>query len=205
MSKLTLPLQAGKKYVRRDGSVVTVTHVDNHRERHMRIATCEPGGSVWADSGRGWRHREVPDDLVADYIEPKETNMPQESKYAEIFHWLADGKAVQRDRGNGWETATEDQVCYSIGNHVDPKYFRLKPATHFINGIEVPEPLRETPPNGTTVFLVNPMVEELYSGFVWGCRPSVTQSRWLKIGLVHINPADAVANAKAMLAFKESA
>ena len=75
---LTLPIEIGKKYVRRDGIVVEAKapHLDIDpscvyvgREDE---ATCEGFAHAYIDTGKIWpgdRGREHPNDLVADHIE----------------------------------------------------------------------------------------------------------------------------------------
>ena len=79
--------------------------------------------------------------------------------------------------------------------------YRAKPApapTIIVNGIEVPEPVREELEKGCRYWLANPTSPYLYSELCWG--GDDTDRRWLSRGLIHLNEAAAVAHTKAMLA-----
>lgn len=64
--KLTLPLEVGKKYVRRDGKVVEIARIN------FNIANSfDSSNAVWAQTGTVWMDGSETrnEDLVADYIE----------------------------------------------------------------------------------------------------------------------------------------
>lgn len=74
---LTLPIVAGKKYVRRDGVVIEarmVTYDGGRPFSHLVVGdpTAEPSANntVQKAHGRVWEGKELPFDFVADYIEP---------------------------------------------------------------------------------------------------------------------------------------
>ena len=81
--------------------------------------------------------------------------------------------------------------------HEDFEY-RRKPKTITVNGIEVPEPIREEPKVGEKFFLVNLASPTLVNDYSW------TQHRydkvWLNKGLLHLTEEAAIAHAKALLA-----
>ena len=74
--------------------------------------------------------------------------------YANILRAIADGEEIEWQRSNGcWEYQGLDQTFAEIAsNAYSPDRYRVKPKTITINGFEVPEPLREMPPDGTQVF-----------------------------------------------------
>ena len=76
--------------------------------------------------------------------------------------------------------------------------YRRKPKTITVNGIEVPEPIREELKNLERYYLAYPFSEELYSEYYWtGAKPD---KLWLENGLIHSTREAAIAHAKAMLA-----
>ena len=76
--------------------------------------------------------------------------------------------------------------------------YRRKPKTITVNGIEVPEPIRETPAMGDKYYLVNPAAFTLITHNSWANDPYDTQ--WLNKGLLHLTEEAAFAHAKALLA-----
>ena len=79
--------------------------------------------------------------------------------------------------------------------------YRAKPApapTIIVNGIEVPEPVREELENGQLYWLVFPVGEELSMEATW--YDEATHHTRLNRGLIHLTEDAAVAHAKAMLA-----
>ena len=79
--------------------------------------------------------------------------------------------------------------------------YRAKPApapTILVNGIEVPEPVREALEVGQAYWLAITYGPDLSVGLIWRDHP-IHFTR-LNRGLIHLNEAAAVAHAKAMLA-----
>lgn len=70
MSKLTLPIQAGKRYRMRDGRVTTVRRIDRHLfvDNHPRVH------DGYVSDGRRGSAQESPFDLVADVPECETCN-----------------------------------------------------------------------------------------------------------------------------------
>ena len=79
MSKLTLPIQVGKTYLRRDGKKVTCNKVDEGNQRYGQIAYFDGGDCCWVNNGRvdmdRWNH---PLDIVSDYVEPEWISDPHD-------------------------------------------------------------------------------------------------------------------------------
>lgn len=65
-AKLTLPLTAGQKVVRRDGKIVTVITVEGTGDFAVAHIDLAGPNAVWANTGQGDRTREVAKDIVAD-------------------------------------------------------------------------------------------------------------------------------------------
>ena len=76
--------------------------------------------------------------------------------------------------------------------------YRRKPRTITVNGIEVPEPIREEPKMGEKFFLVNLVSPTLVTAFPWSNHSYDTE--WLNKGLLHFTEEAAIAHAKALLA-----
>lgn len=76
MTTLTLPIVVGKKYVRRDGKVITANKYADakfSKEFAQINIGSEPeddSHAVYLHDGRVWQAQETDVDLVADYIEP---------------------------------------------------------------------------------------------------------------------------------------
>ena len=76
--------------------------------------------------------------------------------------------------------------------------YRRKPKTITVNGIEVPEPIREAPKVGEKFFFVDLSVSTLTTHFSW--ENDAFDRDWLNKGLLHFTKEAAIAHAKAMLA-----
>ena len=76
---------------------------------------------------------------------------------AELLRAIADGEEMEQayHQEPKWRAVDSTTVLDWITNgsleYYTP-YFRIKPKTININGIEVPEPMREMPPEGTSVY-----------------------------------------------------
>lgn len=124
MTKLTLPIEIGKKYVRRDGVVVTaekdadgdclafVGNADDDRARGFNFA--------WRSTGTIRHYSQADYDLISDYIEPAKGH-PHAEKMAEFaqdaretetpwerWEWLgASGTWHPADSSPAWKTWVE--------------------------------------------------------------------------------------------------
>ena len=123
--------------------------------------------------------------------------------FAHVLHAIADGKVIQRYFGNEvvWPTVSSTRLLESIaaGKAGDPAEYRVKPSTIVVNGIEVPEPQRVAPADGTAYWLANvTSIEFDQFELCWdGVESEMT---WLQRGLVHLSKENAIAHAKAMVA-----
>ena len=75
--------------------------------------------------------------------------------------------------------------------------YRRKPRTILINGIEVPEPIKEEPKVGEKVFFLNLSSFTLFNVYSWA--GDIYDKDWLNKGLLHFTEEAAIAHAKAML------
>lgn len=115
---------------------------------------------------------------------------------ADLIKAWTDGNTIQMrhiDKSE-WEDTAEPR--FSLTNQYD---YRIKPRTILINGIEVPEPVREPLEDG-----------QKYWTFITGWRDDVYQSEWegsdsdynfLNQGLVHLTREATEIYARAILSF----
>lgn len=120
--------------------------------------------------------------------------------YADVLIAIANGEKLQYQVSSGdWIDTTAEAALSEIAN-ANPQLgkFRVKPKTININGIEVPEPLREAPPHGTEVWfteLGDP------NRFVFtGC---LGDQNYLYAGLMHLTRRAALLHSKALRSFTD--
>lgn len=127
--------------------------------------------------------------------------------YAEILRAIADGERIQIiplvSEGR-WEDRTAEQALEILHcGRLAPTRMRVKPRTLTINGYEVPEPLREMPPEGATVYWPgfgpdsgDDNTERANVGYYPTMLPDL-----LDKGLLHLTRQAAIAHAKALVSF----
>lgn len=115
MTKLTLPIEIGKKYVRRDGQVVTARyHGGGYDGRKAIWPGDEDRSAVWQDNGRVWDCSPDDMDLVSDYQEPAKGH-PHAEKMAEFAQ-----DARETDRPwERWEASNDDGKNWYPMSHMD--------------------------------------------------------------------------------------
>ena len=102
---------------------------------------------------------------------------------AELLRAIADGLLLERDTAFGnleWEVCLPDTALALIAQGRDGE-LRIKPKTILIGGIEVPEPIRNTPELEAPYWLVDLSGEATPSG-TWD--NLVCERRWLRRGLL---------------------
>lgn len=203
MQKLTLPIQVGKKYVRRDGNVVVAKRPSQNKsaacvfigtgEVHEDIRGVE---HAWTENGLihgkgASNHR----DLVADYVEFTG------HVHAELMAEYAKDAAKSKEPWKDWEmTDSFDTTswisCTSHPGWISVLNYRRKPKTVTINGIVVNKGLTEAKYDDL-VFMpaLNSPDKYIALRFEWGRHMS------LERGLLHSTKEDAIAMADALLAF----
>lgn len=77
--------------------------------------------------------------------------------------------------------------------------YRRKPRTILINGIEVPEPVKQDLEPGRLFFLVNILDHEKIYSTSWNSNP--IYDMWLKRGLIHLTEENARKHVEALLSF----
>ena len=125
--------------------------------------------------------------------------------YADILRAIADGKNVQwQNSGGSWQNQSVSETLMEISNEeYSPARYRVAPRTITINGHEVPEPLREMPPDGTEVYWPSFGPEHGGNNTV-GTEVGNFKDRlavMLLQGLLHLTPKAAQAHAEALLSF----
>lgn len=199
ISKLTLPIEIGKRYVRRDGLVVEtkatrfgpdylgIAHPDVKKQYH-----------VYVKNGRVWNMEDSPRDLIADHIEAA-TEDKKGYKYARILRWIADGEEVQFQTFSGkWMIQDIATTLFEISvERFAPDRYRLKPRTIEVNGYTVPEPMTEAPAMYTNYWVPSPTSSNFAVRDTW--INSEFDRNKLDRQIAHSTEAAAIAHAKAWL------
>lgn len=202
-STLTLPIETGKKYVRRDGKVVIAQvayKAFNYKSAYVGDGRPTPYGDehVWRDCGKVSPVTESTFDLVADYVEGHVHALLM-AEYAQDAlkskePWL--GWEINPKHPDGWKPCTHSPSW-------DPtsEYRRAK-ETFEINGIKVPKPETSAPADGQTYWLpVIIHVQELATKRQW-CNSNYDQKH-LARGMIHLTQHGAEKHAQAIISFTE--
>ncbi|QPB42182.1 hypothetical protein [Rodentibacter haemolyticus] len=103
-----------------------------------------------------------------------------------------------------WEVKNDSDVkWYACKNHPawhEDRQYRRKPKTILINGIEVPEPVREPLHKGDTYYTPD-FDKNMYSALGW-CDDDY-DIEYLRNGIIHLTKENAIAHAKALISFTE--
>lgn len=202
MTTLTLPIQLGKKYVRRDGQVVMAERT--HDSDVVQVGSAVE--NVWRDVGTVYRGTsqglQQDCDLVTDYIEFTG------HVHAALMAQYAEDAATNSEPWKLWEykspqsrlwTEAQTQLSWSEG-----RQYRRKPRTININGIDVPEPLRVAPENGVMVWMVVVSMETSVTSYrYYSSDPCFT--RCIIRGVLHLTEQAARTHAEALLSFTKVA
>ena len=195
MNKITLPVQAGEKYVRRDGVIVKIVKVEAQLASYtINGVPCEV--DCYALSGLASKCSFEPEDLVYDYVEPAMT-APSRARIhaAQIIAWANGAEIEFRDPKSeaGW-----CDICEPTWSG-DWEY-RVKSKTIEINGYQVPEPMRVAPTLGTPYWLLHlaSPASNSWDGFQ-------SEMLMLNAGRCHLTREGAELHAKALLSFTKAA
>ena len=204
MQKLTLPLEVGKKYIRRDGEVVIAKlPYKNKSAACVFIGTGEVHEDMrgvehaWMDNGLIHGKRSAnPRDLVADYVEVTG------HVHAELMAEYAKDAAKSTEPWKGWEITDSFEPTYWISCTRNPGWdteynYRRKPKTVTINGIIVNKGLTEAKYDDK-VFMTALNSPDKYIALRFEGKLRSNLER----GLLHSTKEDAIAMADAILAFK---
>jgi hypothetical protein len=203
-NKLTLPIEIGRRYVRRDGKVVTAQPVASFGARFAFVDKYltdvgDPLKIVWRKTGRiSEMQTPHPLDLVADA--PEELTTYTIADYADILRAIADGKDIERRGHDGWVHEAKRDVLDLVSRQaISPTDFRIKPCTININGHEVPEPVRTQLPLGTKIWSFALGHAQCVEPSTW--KDSEVMDRRLRNGLIHLTEEAARKHAEALLSF----
>ena len=203
MQKLTLPLEVGKKYVCRDGTIVDCSAKAGPDWKSGLVHICvadKPAqckGTIWQDTGsNGTSGGEYDNDVVADYVEVTG------HVHAELMAEYAKDATKSTEPWKDWEmTDSFDTTswisCTGHPGWISVLNYRRKPKTVTINGIVVNKGLTEANYD-TLVYIPTLHLHEKYIAI----RFKDTYQRGLERGLVHATKEDAIAMADALLAFQ---
>lgn len=128
--------------------------------------------------------------------------------YAHILRAVAEGENVQwQDSPGRWINQTATVTLQEIANNqYDPRRYRVHASTITINGREVREPLREMPPEGTSVYWPSfgpDADEDLTATCEVRYFPTLLPVL-LRQGLLHSTHKGASDHAKALISFTEA-
>ena len=206
MQKLTLPLEVGKKYVCRDGTIVDCYAKAGPGWQSGLVHICvadKPAqfkGTIWQDTGsNGKSGKEFRNDVIADYVEVTG------HVHAELMAEYAKDAAKSTEPWKDWEmTDSFDTTswisCTGHPGWISVLNYRRKPKTVTINGIVVNKGLTEAKYD-TPVYIPALHWHVKYTAI----RFEETHQRSLERGLVHATKEDAIAMADALLAFSHEA
>lgn len=205
MSKPTLPIELGKRYVRRDGKIVTASTALGMGQRFVDVGLPgerERGVDVFVYRDTGWVLPASTCDLVADYIEP--TSHP----HAALMALYAQDAAETAEPWTRWQWRNplvhepRWSDCKNDFMFSSACEYRRKPETARIGEFDVPMPMTEAPEVGAEIWVI-PMlsVEGAWRG-IWTGQGS--QPRWLRNGLIHTTREAAELHARALLSFTEA-
>ena len=116
---------------------------------------------------------------------------------AEILQAVADGGEIEAFYGKEWYDVMPMTVLRYIYDGITP--LRIKPKTININGIEVPEPMREEPEFNTEYWVADPVAAGGAVDFIW--QNMAADERWLSLGICHLTQEAAAIHANALLSF----
>ena len=194
MSKLTLPIVAGKKYIRRDGKIVVpkpgssraIVEVDD--SYFHQCVFIETGRNSMSPSGGDFHW-----DLVADYIEE-----PVGHPHADLMMQYAEDAKTDKEPWNNWEYSSDDIHWNTI--HNSPAWlecieYRRKPSHLLVNGVKVPAPLKVAPKYGTEYWI--PHLDSRPETFLW--ENDLLDQKYLRLGLIHLTEEAAQEHTDALL------
>lgn len=194
---LTLPIQVGKQYVRRDGEVVKIARIAGNL---FYILTNGSLGDGYVDTGKAHSDSDKThvSDLIADHIPA--TGHP----HAALMAQYAADAAETAEPWVRWQFAERVNDWFNCGKHPEwrAEYsYRRKPKTIRIGEHDVPEPVRATPNRDIPYYFPNLDSTALIRGARWS---GVEFDHYmLARGLVHLTREAAEQHARALLAFTQ--
>lgn len=193
MDRLTLPLEVGKKYMRRNGQVASAREITGTTVHRMFF---DQGADAFIATGRVPGLSDHPHDIVADYIEPAKGH-----PHAALMALYAQDAAETDKPWERWEFYSEGKLKWlEVTAHPEWRarvQYRRKPKTIRIGEYDVPEPMRVAPEYRSTYWAVNPFYPEGVSRDVWHSASSDRSA--LANGMLHLTREAAEAHAKALI------
>ena len=116
---------------------------------------------------------------------------------ADILRAIADGEDIEAFRREEWFGITRMTALRYIYDGIVP--LRIKPKVISINGIEVPEPMREEPEFNTEYWVADPVAAGGAVDFTW--QNVAADERWLSLGICHLTKEAAAIHVNALLSF----
>lgn len=215
---LTLPIVIDKRYMRRDGFVITARPPHhNFSNRCVYVGTSsddvQPVDHLHVHIAHGRVHAgdTNPTDLVADYVETRTPPAPAvpaapftAHPHAALMALYAQDAAESYAPWERWEYRNSPLAEWAPHSE-HPRWFtnceyRRKPKTIRIGEFDVPEPLREAPAAGTEYFVATLSSEDVATP-LW--ESDHHDLRWLKWGLVHLTREAAELHARALISLTE--
>ena len=213
MSKLTLPIVVGKKYVRRDGKVATiVSEMDSERVRqdlpYNKYATI--GAYTYKHTGRALggcsKDPEVQEgaDLVADYDSQSEFEFESAARYAKILEltgsMVKPDAVFRQDNPDGsYRFVNKVEVLEWITAGADPMTFSVAPEEVEMGGLKFPRPeIRPLGAEGDCYYIPDISHEARAVKMYWD--GGEYDLNMLRCGLVHLTEEAALRHSAALLA-----
>lgn|SRR5574337_897288 len=228
-SELTLPIELGRWYKRRDGKIVQATLARGFKHFLSVQSDGHDVGDVLvsAETGRIWlcAAPDHPHDLIADAEAPIGCDERFVAAAPEGTDEAADAAlGIKRPHPHAAlmalyaQDAAETETPWKRWQWRDPLIheprwsdcrndfmfsnvceYRRKPKTIRIGEFDVPEPLREAPEADAKVWFATILTQHGAWNEEW--RGTETQRRWLAHGIVHTTREAAEQHARALLSF----
>lgn len=202
---LTLPIVIGKRYVRRDGQVVTAKKNEPGLGTHTAFVHAS-GDTIYAahvfmNTGRSSSNNGIrkAQDLVADYIEPAA------HPHAALMLQYAQDAAETAEPWLRWECKPSGCDSWRPLRHpgwITSCEYRRKPRTIRIGEFDVPEPWRQPLDQGADYWLVD-LVQGTAGVMECSNFTPSTALTHVALGLVHLTREAAEQHARALLSFTE--
>lgn len=104
----------------------------------------------------------------------------------------ADGEDIEYKQAFDREWSEKTSVDFYAASK-----YRIKPKTIKVNCFDVTEPVRSPLNKNDVYFIADPTAHDYHIDIEWMC--DADDMKFLKRGIIHLTPEDAIAHAKAML------
>lgn len=121
----------------------------------------------------------------------------------DILVAVANGEVIEATSSSGkWEPVPANILLARLSSGAHPEWFRVKPKTLKIGGMEFPEPMRAAPEPGTVYWVCNDLLGNP-DAVIW--ENDSTDLTWLSKGVCQSTEAGAEAQLAATLAVYKGA